>query len=354
MANWLLYGAYGYTGRLVIEEAVRRGHKPVLAGRNVAKLAPLADQFGLDWLALDLDDGDKLVTAVAPFDLVFHAAGPFAITSDPMIRACLAGSTHYVDITGEIAVFENTFRYDKQAREKGIVLMSGVGFDVVPTDCLARYVADKLPGAADLELAFMAPGSVSAGTTNTMLESMPALKKGSIVRRNGRYQHIPLGQGAKNFTFNNGKQRTAAPIPWGDLATAYRTTGIPNITTYNTMRVTPMQARLMPLARGLLAVGPIRRLAQAIVARRVTGPGEQTRQTAKSYIYARAANGDGKQAEAWLETMEGYRLTAAAGVRIVEKILAGQAPAGTPTPAQAFGADFILEIEGSKRFDTLG
>ncbi len=353
MSNWLLYGAYGYTGRLVIEEAVRRGHKPILAGRNKDKLIPLAKQYDLGWLALDLDDADELATAVAPFDLVFHAAGPFTITSDPMLRACLSGKTHYVDITGEIGVFENTFRYDEPARQKGLVFISGVGFDVVPSDCLAKYVADQLPNATELELAIVALGSASAGTTNTMLELLPTLKKGSVVRRNGCYQPFPIGQGAKKVTFSNCRTRTVTPLPWGDLATAYRSTGIPNITTYMILPVPPAMTRFFGLNRALLSIKPLRRLAQAIVARKVTGPNEEMRQTGRSYLYARAVNEQGTAVEAWLETIEGYRLTAVAGVRAVEKILNGQAILGTPTPAQAFGADFILDIEGTKRFDTL-
>ncbi len=353
MANWLLYGAYGYTGRLVIEETVQRGHRPVLAGRNESKLRPLAEQYNLEWLTLDLEDAVGLETAVSQFDLVFHAAGPFSITSDPMIQACLAGGVHYVDITGEIGVFENTFRYDEQAQQKGVTLISGVGFDVVPTDCLARYVADQLPGATALELGIVALGGASAGTTNTMLELLPALKKGSIVRRNGRYRHIPLGEGGKKFAFSDGRSRTLTPLPWGDLATAYRTTGIPNITTFMRLPFPPSMVRMFRLNRALLSIGPLRRLAQAFVSRTMPGPNETVRQTKRSYVYARVTNEAGQSVEAWLETMEGYRLTAVAGVRIVEKTLAGEAPAGTPTPAQAFGADFILEIEGSKRFDAL-
>ncbi|MCB9422946.1 MAG: saccharopine dehydrogenase NADP-binding domain-containing protein [Ardenticatenaceae bacterium] len=353
MNNWLLYGAYGYTGRLIIEEAVQRGHKPVLAGRNKDKLIPLAKLYDLGWLELGLDDGDKLATAVAPFDLVFHAAGPFTITSDPMLRACLAGKTHYVDITGEIGVFENTFHYDEAARQNNLVFISGVGFDVVPSDCLANYVADKLPDATELELAIAALGSASAGTTNTMLELLPTLKKGSVVRRNGRYQSHSIGQDAKQVTFSNGRTRTVTPLPWGDLATAYRSTGIPNITTYMILPVSPTMARFFRLYRPLLAIKPVRRLAQTIVARNVTGPDETARQTGRSYLYARATNQRGTAVEAWLETMEGYQLTAVAGVRAVEKILNGETTAGTLTPAQAFGVDFVLEIEGTKRFDKL-
>ncbi len=359
MANWLIYGAYGYTGKLVVEEAVKRGHKPMLAGRNRAKLAPLAEKFGLEWRAFGLDDGAALATAVTdatavpPFDLIFHAAGPFSRTSDPMLQACLKSGAHYVDITGEIAVFENTFRYDAKARDAGLTFISGVGFDVVPTDCMARYVADQLPGATELELSITALGSASAGTTNTMLESMTALKKGSIVRRHGRYQHIPINATRKKVMFSDGRARTLTPLPWGDLATAYRTTGIPNITTNMQLPIPPGMVPFFGLNRALMSIAPIRKLAQALVARQVQGPDDHTRQTAKSYIYARAADEAGNFAEAWLETIEGYRLTAVAGVRIAEKIMAGEAPAGTPTPALAFGPDFILEIEGTKRFDAL-
>lgn len=353
MDNWLLYGAYGYTGRLVIEEAVQRGHKPVLAGRNGPKLVPLAEQFGLDYLVLDLADEAALATAVTTFDLVFHAAGPFTITSDPMLRACLAGSAHYVDITGEIGVFENTFGYDARAKQQGLTFISGGGFDVVPTDCLAAYVAQKLPDASHLELAFAALNGSSAGTANTMLELLPTLKKGNIVRRNGRYHHIPLGEGVKKVAFSNGRTYTVTPIPWGDLATAYRTTGIANITTSMALRLLPSARRFFPIGRALLGVKAVRRLLQAYVNRTVPGPDEAARQAGRSYVWAQAANDNGKNVEAWLETMEGYRLTAVAGVKIVEKILSGQAPAGTPTPAQAFGADFILELAETQRFDKL-
>ncbi|MFQ5436423.1 MAG: saccharopine dehydrogenase family protein, partial [Anaerolineae bacterium] len=298
-------------------------------------------------------DVDEVVTAVSPFDLVFHAAGPFTITSDPMLQACLRGGAHYADITGEIAVFENTFRYDAKARDAGLTFISGVGFDVVPSDCLARYVADQVADANELEISIAALGSASAGTTNTMLESLAALKKGSIVRRDGRYRHIPLNATRKKVPFSDGRARTLTPMPWGDLATAYRTTGIPNITVNMRLPIPPGMIRFFSLNRALMSITPIRKLAQAVVSRQVAGPDEQTRQTSRSTLYARAANEAGDFAEAWLETIEGYWLTAVAGVRIAEKIMAGEAPVGTPTPALAFGADFILEIEGTKRFDAL-
>lgn len=349
MSNWMIYGAYGYTGKLVIEEALRRGHKPLLAGRDAAKLMALSDETGLDWMALGLGDHDVLAKAVAGVDLVFHAAGPFIRTSDPMIQACISGKTHYLDITGEIPVFENTFTYDALARDLGIALISGVGFDIVPTDCLAAYVATKLANPTELEIALMALGSISGGTTKTLLEMLP---KGGFVRRNGRLVPHKLGEDSITVTFANGKRRIVSPIPWGDLATAERTTGIANVTTYMPLPQTPAMGTMAAIGGRLLGINLVRKVAQTAVSRFIDGPSEHHRQTGTGQIWARVRDADGNEAEAWLQTIEGYQLTAVAGVRAVEKTLANQ-PSGALTPATAFGADFVLEIEGSQRWDEL-
>jgi short subunit dehydrogenase-like uncharacterized protein len=350
--TWLLYGAYGYTGRLLVEEAVGRGHKPVLGGRDAAKTAVIARQYNLEHVAFDLADNDKVRGVVADFDLVFHAAGPFIHTAEPMVQACLAGSTHYLDITGEIPVFEMTLSYDAHAREQGVALISGAGFDIVPTDCLASYVAANLPDATELEIAFWGLSGASAGTAKSMLEMMTNLPQGSLVRRNGRLVSIPLGQGARQITFSNGKVRDALPIPWGDLATAQQATGIPNVTTYMALRLPRGAGWLTPTAARALQFSPLRRLAKKVVDWTVRGPSEQVRQTARSYIWACARDRNGGQKEAWLQTMEAYRLTAVAGIRAVEHTLT-QSPAGALTPSLAFGADFVLELPDTHRYDSL-
>ncbi len=352
MGNWLLYGAYGYTGKLLAAEAVARGHRPVLGGRNEAKTAVIARQYNLDHIAFDLDNADTLRGIVADFDLVFHAAGPFIHTSEPMLQACLAGQAHYLDITGEIPVFQTTLSYDTHAREQGVALISGVGFDIVPTDCLGAYVAAHLPGATDLEIAFWGLSGASAGTTKTMLEMMTSLAQGSLVRRNGRLIPQPLGQGSKEIRFSNGKTRTALPIPWGDLATAEHSTGATNVTTYMAIRVPRGTGIVAPLATRLMKIGPVRRLAQKVVDWTVAGPDEQTRQTARSYVWACARDAAGNSKEAWLETIEAYRLTAVAGIRAVEHTLAAR-PVGALTPSRAFGPDFVLELPETRRYDAL-
>lgn len=351
MSDWLLYGAYGYTGKLIVEEAVKRGHRPVLAGRKANKVADLAHSYGLDHLVLSLEDEARLAAAVAEFELVFHAAGPYIYTAEPMVHACLAGRAHYLDLTGEIPVYERNFSLDQEARDRGITLLSGVGFDVVPTDCLATYVAKQVPGAVTLELAIASMGGTSAGTAKTALEMIP---KGGFVRRDGQYVAYDLGQGARRVLFSDGKERMAMPIPWGDLATAYRSTGIPNITTFLSYpsRTINQASRFAPLAGRMLGRKTARRLAQELINLVVSGPDERARQTARSYIWARVTAEDGLEAQAWLETVEAYRFTAEAGVRCLERLLA-ENPSGTLTPAMAFGADFVLEIEGSRRYDQM-
>ena len=348
--RWLLYGAYGYTGRLLAEEALRRGHRPVLAGRSEAKLRPLAERLGLDCRVFGLDDERELIAAVAEFDLVLHAAGPFIFTGPPMMQACIAAKTHYLDITGEIPVFERAFALDKAARDAGIVLLPGVGLDVVPTDCLARHVAERTADATELELALASVGgSTSVGTARTMLEG---LHKGNAIRREGRYVSVPWGWGERRVRFAD-RERTVIAIPWGDLATAYRTTGIPNITTYmafppKTIRLIRRAGRALPL---LFSNRAARKLAHAFIARGVRGPDEAQLEQGRTYIWARAA-GPRAATEARLIAPQGYRFTALAGVRCVEKTLA-QKLIGATTPALAFGADFVLEIPGVERFVVL-
>ena len=344
--TWMIYGAAGYTGRLLTAEAVKRGHRPVLAGRSEWKLSPLAERYGLDRVVVSLDDETALARAVAGVELVFHAAGPFTHTSRPMVWACLAARTHYLDITGELSVLEQTLAQDEAARQQQVVLISGAGFDVVPTDCLARFVAGQIPGATKLETAIATHSRPTAGTARSALEILPG---GVRVRREGNLVSLPWGYGARRISFPSG-ERTVLPAPWGDVVTAYRTTGIPNITSYLAYPalIRPLLPWLAPLGQELITMKAFRRLAQGLAGVLAQGPGETKDQTGRSYLWARAAGPGGETAEAWLETLEPYQFTAVAGVRCVEKTLA-ERPSGALTPALAFGADFVLELEGTQR-----
>ena len=348
--SWAIYGAYGFTGRLIAEQAIRRGHKPLLAGRDPARLAPLAEGLGLEWRAFGLEDPVSLARAVEPLDLVLHAAGPFARTSASMVRACLHGRTHYLDITGEIPVLESIYSRDAEARAAGIALLPAVGFDVVPSDCLALHVARRVGEPRELEIAIAPSGRASAGTTRTVLASLAGRRTLGLERRDGRLIEHRIGD-TRRVRFSDGRTREAMiGIPWGDLASAYRTTGARDITIL--MASPPMKriARLAPVAGRLLAIGPLERLAEAVVARAVAGPDERARLEGRSYLWARAASAEGREAETWMETAEGYRFTALSAVACVERTLA-ERPVGALTPAGVFGADLALSIEGTVRSD---
>lgn len=343
--TWMIYGATGATGTLIAEEAVRRGHQPMLAGRSSETLALLGKRLGLPWVVAGLDEPERLERMVSEVGAVLNAAGPFAATTPPLVRACLAAGTHYLDIAGEIPALRHLFAHDEAARERHIALIGGVGFGVVASNGLVKYVAEQLPGATTLELAVKADNQRrSQGATKSVLE---ALASGGRVYRDGRLVPFRLGKGLRALRFPDGAF-DILPVPSGDLEAAYRATGIANITAFIPFRRSA--ALLLPLAQLGLSIRPIRQRLEAAVEKRGARPrASQADGQRISYAWARAMNHDGEQVEAWLELGEGYQFTAASSVRAVERVLRDH-PAGALTPAQAFGADFVLTIEGVRRW----
>src|SRR5262249_13408518 len=145
--TWMIYGANGYTGELCARRAKARGERPILAGRSAAKVSALAQELGFEHRAFDLRSPN-----LDGVSLVLHWSGPFSATSRPMVDACLASKAHYLDVTGEAEVFEAVLARDAEAKQRGVALLPGVGFDVVPSDCLAAQLKEKLPTATQLEL----------------------------------------------------------------------------------------------------------------------------------------------------------------------------------------------------------
>lgn len=340
--DWLLYGANGYTGELIAEEAKRRGLQPVLAGRREATVRPLAEKLGLPWRAFALDDPTVIARELRPFQAVLLCAGPFSATSAQVVEACLQSGTHYLDITGEIGVFEACFARSAEAVASGVVLMPGVGFDVVPSDCLAAALAEKLPDAKTLELAFAGEAGFSRGTAKTMIEGMPL---GCAVRENGKIRDVPLAFRTADIPFRD-RTRHAVSIRWGDVSTAWWSTHIPNITVYMAARRSAV--RWMKLARPLvplLGLGPVQRLLKARVDK-VQGPDEKSRETARMHLWGRVTNAAGKTVEATLETPEGYALTVQAALVCTERVVAGEVAPGCKTPSMAFGVGLVTGLAG--------
>ena len=344
--NFLIYGANGYTGELITRFAAERGLKPILAGRNEAKISELAAKYGLEYRIFSLEDDAKLDAALQEVDMVLHCAGPFSITSVPMVKACLRNKKHYTDITGEISVFETCAAMGNKAVEAGIMVMPGVGFDVVPSDCLAMHLKNRLPSATYLTLAWYGMGRMSHGTQATMTMNVG---RGGAIRKDGKITPVPAGWKTREIDLGE-VRRTGVTIPWGDVSTAFHSTGIPNIEVYTV--VPPSALKMMKTTRYLgwmMATGFVQKYLQRNIP--PGGPSDEERAKGKTLMWGEASDAEGNRVEARQQGPEGYTLTAHAALNIAEKILAGNFKPGFQTPAKAYGADLILEIEGTARQD---
>ena len=344
----LLYGANGYSGRLILAEALARGLRPILAGRSGDAICALAAAHGLEARVVGVDDPAALRRALDGVRAVLHCAGPFSHTAAPMVAACLDAGAHYLDITGEIAVFESVAAKDAEARERGIVLLPGVGFDVVPSDCLAAHLKEQLPGAIALTLAFSGGTGLSHGTATTMIENVGA---GGAIRRAGRITSVPAGWKTRRIAFAD-RERFCVTIPWGDVSTAWHSTGIPDIVVYTATSPGTVRAlRLTRLFSGLLATGPVQRFLKRRVRARPAGPSDAQRARARSQLWGEVRDATGATARARLSAPDGYTLTAMSAVRAVERVMAGGIPVGFQTPSKAFGSRFILDLPFTSRED---
>lgn len=339
-APWLLYGANGFTGKLIAAEAARRGMRPILAGREPKKIEPLGRELNCPTKIFSLDDPQALAAELTGVKAVLHCAGPFSATSRPMVEGCLAAGAHYLDITGEIDAIEAAAARHDRARAAGVCLIPAVGFDVVPSDCLAAMLAERQPGSVRLQMAFTFRGSASPGTLKTMLEAIPA---GARVREDGKIVAKPLGWRALRIPFPDGP-RSAMIVPWGDVASAWHTTGVPNIEVY--LAVPKAQIVAVRLFRPLLAAlrwRPLASLARRAIGRLVRGPSAKERETARAGFWGRAIDAEGRSIAATLATPGGYPLTVWTALGALERVLAGSVAPGFSTPARAFGSRFILE-----------
>ena len=344
----LIYGANGYTGRLIVAEAIQRGLRPILSGRNAVEVNAMAAEHQLESRPATLDDPRALDAALAGIAAVIHCAGPFARTTKAMVDACLRNKAHYLDITGEIGVFEATAARSAEAERAGVMLMPGVGFDVVPSDCLAAHLKRQLPSASWLTLAFFGGTGFSRGTATTMIEN---INRGGAVRRGGKITPVPGAWRERDIDFGD-KVRHCVTIPWGDVSTAFYSTGIPNIEVYTAAPASSIRG--MKLARifgGVMATAPVQSFLKRRINAGAPGPSESQRSRATARLWGEAWDDLGTHVGARLKTPDGYTLTAMTAIAAAQKVLAGNMPTGYQTPSKVFGPDFILEIAGTVRDD---
>ncbi|MBI5716913.1 MAG: saccharopine dehydrogenase NADP-binding domain-containing protein [Burkholderiales bacterium] len=348
--RFLIYGATGYTGKLVARTARSQGLRPILAGRDAARTQAVAAGHGFEWRAFGLAEAAKLDAALNEVDAVLHLAGPFSATSRPMADACLRTGRHYLDITGEIDVFEALAARSTEAKARGVMLLPGAGFDVVPSDCLAAHVKRRLPDATRLFLAIGGLGRLSRGTAKTSVEGIAL---GTRARRGGRVVRLPDTPRA-SADFGDGPVPTVA-LSWGDIATAWHSTQIPDIDVhFQSSRQIEQMTKLGPLARFMLSTRLGQHIAKAAVDRQPEGPTDAERAADHAVLVAEASNAKGDTVRSRLRTPEGYTLTAMTATEIVRRVLAGDFKPGFQTPSLAYGADFVMRFEGVTREDLKG
>ena len=332
MPDFLLYGPTGYTGELIARAAVEQGLRPRLAGRDPVRLRRLADKLELDHAVAPLDDAAALDAALAGLPLVLHCAGPFRLTHQPMADACLRNRAHYLDLAGEIGVVEALAARDAEARAAGVVLLPGVGFDFVPTDCLANQLLPRLPDATHLSIAVQHlpwrddhgrphQPTASRGTLATLFDSQLA---GGVVRRNGVLTREPLAARARRIDLGAGPV-VATAFPLGEVAALYHSTGVPNVDAHV---VLPPAARLAlrylgPRLRHL----PLRRLLPR------TGPSPAELAHSRSLVWAELRSPDARVETARLETENPYAFTVRSALAAVRRLIGSAPERGFQTPS---------------------
>jgi short subunit dehydrogenase-like uncharacterized protein len=344
--TWMLYGANGYTAQLTIPKALAAGLKPILAGRTLSAIEPLAHKYGLPYRVFPLDDVAQVARELEDCELVLHCAGPFIDTASVMLQACIASRTHYLDITGELAVFEMAAGLSGVAAKAGVMLMPGVGFDIVPGDCLALQLKQLLPDATRLHLAVNNFAGLTRGTVKSLVRILGST--GQKVRRNGVLVDVLPFSSRRQVKFFD-KPVTVYSLALADPFTAYHTTGIPEIEIFSDFMSQPyFDLRLLGPMLRMPKVGA---LADALV-RGVNAfhhsPGQDVLDKTRMFIWGEARNARGETVERLITTDNAYVFTADASVASVERTLDGTLSPGYQTPARVFGSDFLFEIPGGR------
>jgi short subunit dehydrogenase-like uncharacterized protein len=346
MPSLLCYGSYGFVGELIAREAIDRDLEVVLAGRDGEELAAQVDELGRPGRRFDLDDPEVVAEALEDVDCVLNCAGPFSNTAEPLVEGCLESGTDYVDVTGEIPVIESIHDRDGEADDAGVTLLSAAGFSTVPMDCLAAHLADRLPEATDLALGVDSLRPPSIGTVSTVIEGADT---GGAIRRDGELEPVPTAWRTREIDFGRGP-RPAVTMPMGDVSTAHFTTGIPNVEVYALMPEPARTAlRFHRYLAPLFELTPVEWTLKQLAGLIREGPGEWSRELGSAYIWGEARTDD-ERVVSRLRTPDAYIVTVNAAVAAAERVLAGDADSGFQTPAGAFGADFVLELEGAEGF----
>jgi short subunit dehydrogenase-like uncharacterized protein len=345
----LIYGSTGFTGKLILERLVADGLRPLVGGRDAARVRSVAQPLGLEWRHAPVTDPDALDEALRGVRVVLNAAGPFADTALPVVEAAARQGAHYVDVCGEVDVIESLAERHAWWRRQGIMAMPAVGFDVVPSDCLSVLLARECPDASTLRIGVQGLYLMSRGSAETLAREWG---RGTRLRRDGRLCSVAPGALVHAFDYGEGPSRSVL-VSWGDAASAYYSTGIPNIETYFAASL-PLDAVIAANRLGgpLLSSAPAQALISAWHKVIPNGPSPAMRQRVETVVVVEIEDHDGARRAARVRAGDSYEFSAASAALIVQRVLAGAVVPGFQTPARAFGPELLtsLPISAVERF----
>ncbi|MFN8149839.1 MAG: saccharopine dehydrogenase NADP-binding domain-containing protein [Solirubrobacterales bacterium] len=346
----VLYGASGFTGKLIAAELCARGLDFTLAGRSREKLDAVAAELARPQTvaAVALDDPAAVRSLLEPAAVVIGCAGPFTLHGRPLIEAAAATGTNYLDTTGEQPFIRDSFEVHGAAAEaSGAALASGMGFDYAPGDMLAALVAAGLGRLREMTVAYAVRGF--GPTRGTALSALEMMSGGDLEWRDGSRRTAPrhVGEGRYEFPSPIGSRRVGR-YPCGETITVPRHVEtdsmrcVIDLRGLTGMQLGPLSAPAMTLS-GLLMVGPARRAAGKLISRMPEGPSERARGAVRFTVACEAETADGRRRRGVVRGSDIYGLTAAI-------IAEGAARMASPdydrrsalAPAQAFDPESFL------------
>lgn len=341
----VVFGATGFTGRLVCKELDRQQVRFAIAGRDRLKLQQLSDALASRpaFFAVGLDDPTGLRELAAKGRVLLSCAGPFEVAGPPVLEAALSAGTHWLDITGEYRFMDQTWRRDGAARDRGVVLVNAVGMDVIPTDVAAALASEGLEDVEWLRIGLAARGGFSRGTLQSALN---VVGSGGMAVLEGRRVSEPAFKDAWEAPFPPplGPRRCLS-MPLADIVTAPRTTGCRNLRVYaRGLDLPPSLAPVLGRSLKIMGTRPVGALARLLVRFAPEGPNEDVQESGGFTVVAEAVSSSGRRRRAWVRGPEAYRFTAIAATLCARMAAApGYDRRGALTPVQAFGARTLVE-----------
>jgi saccharopine dehydrogenase (NAD+, L-lysine-forming) len=338
----LLYGATGFSGRFLTRCLKEQGIDVVLAGRNEGRLADMARRWNLDYRVFSLEDRSQMEASLDTIQVVLHAAGPFQRTALPMMSACIRTGTHYLDLAGEWPVFQQAMDLDGPAASNGVMLMPGIGFSIVASDCLLAMARARFPEAVALRLALSAPDVMSRGTFRSL---MGLTRSTVMVRRHGTVTALPAGSLSRCFDFGAGLRKAVA-VNWPDVFISQATDGIPCLEVYAQADWPVHFAYRAGSSMAPLHQSPLgQRLLDLVSQGWPEAPSAAQRERSGFTLVVEAQDRWRRCRSLRIQTRDGYTVTGATATAIVRRVLRGQVASGFQSPAGLYGGS-LLEQAG--------